>query len=640
MIELRHLKKSFSKSDLFYIESLFFSDTGLVVIKGENGCGKTTLLNILSFIDSDYDGDILYDGKDIKSLKESERTKYRRDNIAYVFQKNNLISFCDIGTNLSIYDNGSENDERKPNTLSQGQQEIIAIKRGLRQKKKIYLFDEVLSSLDTKNRRYLIDQFKELSKDSLVIVVSHDVNIEDIADCIYEFKNRSMSVMKQDVLCKTPNNQNQKYSIHKKKIFLNYLFHSKVLSILNTLLMCLMLCFGYVGCEATEPDTFLKAFSAIKNEAYIILNDKSDLTSKEIISRFPNNAYECIFSDVPLARSSAMPEDGKVHCNQDTYNYYNSEKHKYILNGKFVLEHLANYDIVIDDSVPDRIFITNMPLSEKYFMKEMKYTNWNDKVKQNLTFFNETGFKSFYKLDSLPFELQDNVFYVFNKELVSDHITEYTTPTFIDRNSYEPDFNELFGDKMSANYLSLNKEISPYAVLMSNDMAQVLQNKCNEHTNVIISTAGIRFSLAAFLANHRYTMNIFSDKSQQIIKYNNLISAITDSRGAFTYGIFVYFMLVMIPLAEIALFYYTCFLNRNNIRSLYSLGMSGWEIYLMLLLPFFISFMLGTILGGILSLFGTSFQFISFGLGSLYTLALMALIFAGTYLIWARRKQR
>lgn len=646
MIELSCLKKSFDEISLFSIDHIQFPDNGIIVIKGENGCGKTTLLNILSFLDTDYEGTVLYDGKDIRSLNENERTKYRRDNIAYVFQKNNLISFCNIGTNLDAFRDDLVKDKRMPNTLSQGQQEIIAIKRALSHKKKIYLFDEVLSSLDTDNRKYLIDKFKELSKNSLVIVVSHDVDVDEIADYIYEFKEHTLSIIKESSVNPTVLVSEEEQVIHKRMIFKSYLLHSKALSFLNMILMCLMLCFGYVGCEASNPDVFFKAYSAIGNNPYILLSGKSDMTSEEIIQCFPDNAYEAIYSDFPLVKSKDVPNDDKVYCNQKTYNYWLNEWHHRIKDNTLTLNASEKYEIGIDDTIKNDVFLLNSSSDSGLVLYSPENVSWNSfsfegSFVSSLSFYNESAFKKFYKLDALPFELEDDIFYVFNEELVSDHITEYTTPTFIDRNSYEPDFNELFGTRMRAKYVSVNDNVSPYDVLMSDNTAKILKDEYKKHEKVLVCSNGTKFKLSRFVSFHRYTIQSVIDKSvDEMSKYNNLILAITNSTTTFTYGIFVYFILVIIPLAEIALFFYTYFLNRNNIRSLYSLGMSKWSLYFMLILPFLISFMLGTIFGGILSLVAVSFQFLSFGFGILYTLALQAMIFVGTYLIWARRKQR
>ena len=99
---MKNVSKSFGNNTLFTIEEVVFPNRGLVVIKGENGCGKTTLFNILSLLDLDYKGEVLIDGKDFQKEKSDTRARFIRDRIAYVFQKQNMISFLSVEENRNL----------------------------------------------------------------------------------------------------------------------------------------------------------------------------------------------------------------------------------------------------------------------------------------------------------------------------------------------------------------------------------------------------------------------------------------------------------------------------------------------------------------------------------------------------------
>ncbi len=143
MIEINNLKKSFGNYTLFTIDKLSLPSTGLILIKGENGCGKTTFFNMLSLIDNDYIGDILIDGKNYKNESDKIKSDFRRNNISYIFQKLNFISFLSIESNQNLFyelnDDKTKNDitisDESNSTpiykLSQGQQEKRRLDSGL-----------------------------------------------------------------------------------------------------------------------------------------------------------------------------------------------------------------------------------------------------------------------------------------------------------------------------------------------------------------------------------------------------------------------------------------------------------------------------------------------------------------------------
>ncbi len=186
-----------------------FPEKGLIVILGESGSGKTTLLNILAGIDRQYTGKVSFFGKSISDLSQTNLLKYRRQNIAFIHQNFNLCYDLSVEENI-LLSNGNLSKKhtqgklayalqtvslescksKKVKLLSGGEQQRLAIARAIFSDKKAILADEPTESLDTKNANTVIRLLKNLSKDKLVILVTHNNYIaQNFADIILTLEN-------------------------------------------------------------------------------------------------------------------------------------------------------------------------------------------------------------------------------------------------------------------------------------------------------------------------------------------------------------------------------------------------------------------------------------------------------------------
>lgn len=177
-----------------------FRKNEFVSILGPSGCGKTTLLNIIGGLDRYSSGDLIISGKSTKEYKDSDWDTYRNHTIGFVFQSYNLIPHQSVLSNveLALTLSGVRKSERKkraqealikvglgdqldkkPNQMSGGQMQRVAIARALVNNPEILLADEPTGALDSETSVQIMDILKEVAKDRLVIMVTHNPELAE-----------------------------------------------------------------------------------------------------------------------------------------------------------------------------------------------------------------------------------------------------------------------------------------------------------------------------------------------------------------------------------------------------------------------------------------------------------------------------
>lgn len=199
MLELKNITKvyemaNFKQTALSKV-NINFRESEFVSILGPSGSGKTTLLNIIGGLDKYTSGDLIINGISTKKYKDSDWDSFRNHRVGFVFQSYNLISHQSILSNveLALTLSGVKKEERikrarealikvglkdhinkKPNQLSGGQMQRVAIARALVNNPDILLCDEPTGALDTKTSEEVMSILKEISKDKLVVMVTHN----------------------------------------------------------------------------------------------------------------------------------------------------------------------------------------------------------------------------------------------------------------------------------------------------------------------------------------------------------------------------------------------------------------------------------------------------------------------------------
>ncbi len=204
MLELKHIVKDYqagdSKVEALRGVNLRFRSCEFAAILGPSGCGKTTLLNIIGGLDQYTSGDLIISGRSTKKFKDSDWDTYRNHSIGFVFQSYNLIPHQTVLANveLALTLSGVGKAERrkravdalekvglgdqlkkKPSQMSGGQMQRVAIARALVNDPEILLADEPTGALDSETSVQVMEILKEISKEKLVIMVTHNPELAD-----------------------------------------------------------------------------------------------------------------------------------------------------------------------------------------------------------------------------------------------------------------------------------------------------------------------------------------------------------------------------------------------------------------------------------------------------------------------------
>ncbi len=204
MLELNNIVKNYTVGDteIHALKgvSMKFRENEFVSILGPSGCGKTTLLNIIGGLDHYTDGDLIINEKSTKQYKDRDWDTYRNHSIGFVFQSYNLIPHQNVLSNveLALTLSGVSKAERrrravealekvglgdqlnkKPNQMSGGQMQRVAIARALVNEPDILLADEPTGALDSETSVQIMDLLKEIAKDKLIIMVTHNPDLAE-----------------------------------------------------------------------------------------------------------------------------------------------------------------------------------------------------------------------------------------------------------------------------------------------------------------------------------------------------------------------------------------------------------------------------------------------------------------------------
>ncbi|MDE7432727.1 MAG: ABC transporter ATP-binding protein [Lachnospiraceae bacterium] len=205
MIKVSNIMKSYgnsgNKNQVLRGINLEIIDGDFTVILGASGSGKSTFLNVISGLERPDSGNIKYDTLDITKLSDTELTKFRKENVGFIFQQYYLLPNMTVDKNVrmgaDLADNmeyqeiikavGLEDKMKKyPSELSGGEQQRVSVARALAKKPKVLFLDEPTGALDEQTGRQVLDYICKLHKEIgfTIIMVTHNQNIAEMANTV------------------------------------------------------------------------------------------------------------------------------------------------------------------------------------------------------------------------------------------------------------------------------------------------------------------------------------------------------------------------------------------------------------------------------------------------------------------------
>ena len=213
IVQLSNIEKSYDETKVLTGVDLDIEEGDLIVLLGPSGSGKTTLLNIIAGIDSANNCEVIVAGNDLSKMNDLELTNYRRDTVGYIFQFYNLLPNLTVLENAALglelkgesLDGAKEilqrvglgdKSHRFPAQLSGGEQQRVAISRAMAKNPALIVADEPTGNLDRNNSASVRAMFKDISKESTIIIATHDNDYLEIADKAYELEEVKLKKIK------------------------------------------------------------------------------------------------------------------------------------------------------------------------------------------------------------------------------------------------------------------------------------------------------------------------------------------------------------------------------------------------------------------------------------------------------------
>lgn len=211
IIEIRSLVKKYTQGkDIVHALdniSIDIKEKEILVILGPSGSGKTTLLNVVSGLDNATSGKILYNGKNIAKYSDRKITKFRKNNLGFIFQTYNLLEHLNVKENIMIGEfkrhnkellekimhdlNLKKHEKKYTYQLSGGEQQRVAIGRALIKKPKVMFCDEPTGALDEKSGKKVLQSLVDVNNiyGTTILIVTHNPGIAAIGDRVLKMNS-------------------------------------------------------------------------------------------------------------------------------------------------------------------------------------------------------------------------------------------------------------------------------------------------------------------------------------------------------------------------------------------------------------------------------------------------------------------
>ena len=215
MIKTKNLVKRFDEDTYIRYKDLVFETGKSYVLLGASGCGKSTLLNMLAGVITPSEGQIFFDGREVSSLSQKQKDRFRIEKIGYIFQDFKLIEEMTVEDNIDVLKlegvKTGRMDEvldalgilakkkKKVSKLSGGERQRVAIARAFVKAPEIILADEPTGNLNYEIGRLVVEQMLAISRGKTLIAVTHDDRLAPLFDCVIDMNEIASSHAESEV---------------------------------------------------------------------------------------------------------------------------------------------------------------------------------------------------------------------------------------------------------------------------------------------------------------------------------------------------------------------------------------------------------------------------------------------------------
>ena len=557
MIELKNIYKTYKSKKGINTKaldniSLKLPDTGFVFIVGKSGSGKSTLLNIISGLDKEDSGEIIVDGKSLKRFKSKDYDYYRNKYIGFVFQEFNLINEYNVYDNIllslklqkkkaskedcdtMLSNLGLENlGNRKVYELSGGQKQRVSIARALIKNPKVLIADEPTGSLDQESGKQIFEILKKISKDKLVIVVSHDIesakmygdNIIEISDGHIIYDTTSKDIVNINSFSSTKSTLPLKDKL--KFAFLNLGRH-KIRLVFTILLICASITFFQISKNISNIDIYYTHAKALKDLGHSYIN----------IGKFESNGNDFNYYE----------------------RFYSNEDRKKILNN-IDSEYLTKYKVQENGVYLELDYNTGNMTANNGFSRDAYY--YHDSTEDKFVIASDNYLKNKKIIGRLPKEKDEIMIHSYLAEVfMKVGIAEYIEPdenNIVKHNYYYPkSYEELlkdekyikFGDKYKLKIVGiLEDDLKDYEYIKNLESLEAMYDN-NNGDQIIRDKKFQKFLMGVvepsyeiyvsdeFIKNENYIKNSKMTDTILIVKTNtdsNLYSRSSHLNGRLSY---------------------------------------------------------------------------------------------------------
>jgi ABC-type antimicrobial peptide transport system, ATPase component len=559
--------------------NITFPKNGMVFITGKSGCGKSTLLNIIGGLDKESSGELILHKKSFLKFKSPDFDSYRNTYLGFIFQDFNLIEEYNVYKNIEIAFSlqkkktqketidivldkvGISNlGNRKINELSGGQKQRVAIARAIAKDSSIILADEPTGNLDSENSIQIFNILKEISKEKLVIVVTHDIESANIyADRMIELHD-GVIVKDENKIVQKEDQSEDKFKFNKTRLsFLKSIAlafsnikRKKIRMLITTLLITFALTlfgFSYMITTFNIPYTHSKTIEITdetKIELYKKVNNKI-YSNSSLINAYSEQDLATIkqklskYGIIPLKSIMLVENDMNPMIQfNDKYNedgvYKDTLYYSLYMSDTYFTEFDNNENIKIIGELPknkNEVLITK--IQADYMIEKGIINIEYDKEKNQID--KVTKFSSYEDVISKNYTLEFGTNQFIITGIIDEDMSKYEILKDLTYDEYEINPNPIydeFNEKYSNDwYIYVNKNFFDELVLMPNIQFNSTAYKFSvvKDDNQIFTQSPVKLTMGINIYNGTSTQKVTQLNDNEIV-INDIFLSEYDSEFA------------------------------------------------------------------------------------------------------------